>query len=252
MATSLAIDVLTAQAGSGNRANAILDGGGAGTIGFRCARVPDVTKSVICPATEVAGVYALTFAHPGLWYVWVYDDNGNSTEFEAVIVSGEMTRLDLMGETLKSILDANRKGFEAYLRPVYPDVKIKQVVYGSAANVHDWPSILITDGSQSSQYAFFPYGMEHTLHFMIEAIVLHDSEQTQMQATSRLGETIGNLLRLPEYNDFTLSDGSTVSLSHVQEMGVTEYPVGQKFAASASIYWSGIVVVQDAGILPGS
>lgn len=226
-----------------------LDGVPSGTLHFRTCKFGEVGASDLAPHTTDGTYYYVLVPSPGLWYVWAQDDNGYSVEPTAIITSNNIL-LEMIGEKLKQILVANKKGIETYMRyGLYPNVTLRQIILGSQQEVDDWPAILITNGVARPGRAFFNYGSETIYSYTIECPVVHESEESERKLATRLGTAVANFLSMPYYQEITLDNNSRtpINLNWVSEIRISEFPANGRMCASAVLDWTGNSLLQEPG-----
>ena len=177
--------------------------------------------------------------------MWAGDDNGYITEPEAVFV-GTDSKLFLgnVGRKLQSILNSNKKGLNVILQKSYPSMAVREVVYGTSADISDWPSICIRDGRARSEWLFLPFGLRINVSFTIQCIVVHEEEKTQADLVADFAQTVSNILQSPHYQEFSLDDGVQVQFGMISDIGVDDMQVGGKRAASGTMQWTGEIIFQ--------
>lgn len=240
------------DAGDGLNATAAIAGGVTGNLRLLLSRTPVLAQaSAVAFALAGAGQYHLLLPHPGLWYVWAQDDTG-TTNAQAVWTGLEpgVSDLDLCGETLRALLEANAAGLNVALQTILPGVTTKQFVYGSATDIRDFPAILICKPRQSEEWVAFPMVKSITYTFDIMFYILHQDKGSMLRAAARLLGAAMSILNQPASESLSLPSGTPLAFCAAQSGDADDVEVEtDKWVAIGSLVWSGNTLKQDA-IIP--
>jgi hypothetical protein len=221
-----------------------------GTVTFWVSRTPDATSRTVTTITsDTNGTYVIETPHSDLWYIWVHDTDGYGPQMFAVW-SGYTgtTDLDEVGNTVRDILIDNKTGIDAGLKIWYPNIEVKQIIYGYEGNITDFPSILIHAPRLEARYVGFPYMRELTYRLSIETILMHSDEQSELGNVTRFAEIVLHILNNPTYADLTLANGVGINYCQATGAGTKDFKLGSYgYVASGSMEWYGLGISIDGG-----
>ena len=226
----------------------ILDGTPSASPTFKICRTPDYSRALSASAVLSGGQYAVSVPHPSLWYIWAADSVG-VVDAPGCAWCGlsDNPDLDLCGQKLQEILTANVPALNVALQSYFQAATVKQIVYGSASAITDFPAILITKPEERAQYMFLPYGREITYQLEIMFTIIHQDPAPMLRAASRFVARIMEILNQPIYEGLILESGTPLAFCQCQEGEADESQVeANKWASTGSLVWSGKALLQDS------
>lgn len=243
------VSIVSAANGlDGYSASVVISGTPSGPLSFWASRTPDVSNSLLCTHTG-SNPYAISVPHPSLWYIWAKDDNGFTATPGAVWV-GESDGIDLdeIGYAIRDVFLHNKTGLEAILRQDFPNITIKQIVYGSPILIEGFPSILVHRPRVSEQWVAFPWVKQHQYAFDIAFMLVHGDPQIRIQTVTRWTRAGMFIINQPAYETLVLPSGLVVNFCQASEGNSDEVDLGDVgFGVIGSLVWSGLALKQDTG-----
>ena len=214
-----------------------------GAVTFLVSRTPD-RATAFAPLSAVQvdpKTYDLTVTRIALWYVWAIDANGPVDVPGAAWVGySDIPALDNVGIKLAQMLTDNLPGINAALQTWFPGTTVKQVVYGSALDIRDFPSIAITKPSVVDEYTGIPFLRTLTYGLEIHLYTLHQDKGSWTQAAARFTGRVMEILNQPDYSAIVLPD-QILSMCHASSGNVDEVEVEPgAFATVGTTIWMGI------------
>jgi hypothetical protein len=187
-------------------------------------------------------------SHPSLWYVWGRDSSGTGDPAACYVGLSDNPDLDLCGQKLQEILTANRPALDIALQSFFgADASVKQIVYGTAAAITKFPSILITKPVEQATYVFMPYGREYTYRLEIMFTILHQDPAPMLRSAARFMGRIMEILNQPAYEGLILESGTPLSFCQTKEGEADEMQVSEnQWTAVGSCIWQGESQMQDS------
>lgn len=199
-----------------------------------------------CPYTiHSATQFDVTLPARGIWYLWAKDANGFGSQSAAVYMGvGDDDDTDAIGKWLQDTLTANKAGMEALIRTYYPGTTIKQIHYGVAASIMDFPSIAITAPRWTGAWAAMPFGQEWHYQFSIACDAQKSEEEDIVPLATRMAEAVIHILSRRRYNGPTIN-GQTFWDCAPLEANADEIELdGVGWLAIAMVTWTGKVTKQ--------
>jgi hypothetical protein len=215
-------------------------------VTFRASRTPVYGEASAVTYTG-SNPYYVTVAHPALWYLWAVDDNGQCAEPCAVWTgTGNDVLLNEVGEALRARLWANKAGLEAMMRGLVDVAELRQVVYGSATDVSDWPAVLVHSGRIEDEYVAFPYVRQLSLQFQVAFLIPHEDEQTLLPLATRLAMAGMAILNQPEYDELLTDSGMRLYGCRAATGDMQDVQIDEKtWVAAGTLQWIGYGLLQD-------
>lgn len=227
----------------GRKMRVSLSGLPSGSVTFLVSRTPD-RSGAFAPvaATSIdARTFDITVTRVALWYVWAIDTNGPVDVPGAAWVGfSDIPALDNVGIKLAQIMTDNIPGINAALQTWFPGTTVKQVVYGSALDIRDFPAIAITKPSVQDEYTGIPFLRTLTFSLEIHLYTLHQDKGSWTQAAARFTGRVMEILNQPDYSAILLPD-QILSMCHAFSGNVDEIEVEPgAFATVGTTIWTGI------------
>lgn len=228
-----------------------LDGQPQGAPTFAVCRTPVLGSAAAAPATLAAGVWSVAVPHPSLWYVWATDSGGTTAPDCAWAGLSDNPELDLCGQKIADILTANRPALDAALQSTLQGATVKQVVYGGAAAINSFPSVLVTKPVETDEYTAMPWVRQKTYRLEIMFTIMHQDAAPLLGAATRFLARVMEILNQPAYEGLLLESGTRLAFCQCQEGEADEQQLDDnKWASVGSLVWSGQALLQDAGTTP--
>ncbi len=248
MSSSVVINSVTSNL-DGYTATVVTSGVPTGPLSFYIGRANEPTLAF--PAVfSGTGPYTVVFPHHDAWYVWAYDNNGLSYQGVPEII-GLTTLLELheLGGLLRDIIWRNKSMIEVAMRHAsYPNVTLKQVVYGSSTAITAYPAVQVMEPSFSDDWAFIAYGKDYNWKATIKCIDVHQDEDSEAALITTMTQAVAKLiLGNPVYNTITLPGGTSITNCIAGFVDVDERELGEQYEATGTINWSGNSIAQDSG-----
>ena len=251
MSTGFAIKSVT-NPKDGAHLTVALDGQPSGAPAFSVCRTPDLVNAAPAPSAPANGAWTVTVPHPSLWYVWATDAHG-TTALPGCAWAGlsDDPELDLCGQAIADILTANRAALDLSLRSALPGASLKQIVYGGAAAVTQFPAILVTKPVERDEPIAMPWVREKIYQLDIMFTILHQDPAPMLKPATRLMARMLEILNQPAYAGLRLASGTVLGTCQCREGEADEQQLGEnQWASIGSLVWTGQALLQDAGQSP--
>lgn len=239
------------NAKDGAHLNVLIVGRPTGDVVFYVGRLPGGEDRQEVDSGSITGTnpFAITVPHPlAFWYVWVEDDNGFCAAADGDWVDYTGYRdIDEIGYCLRDRIVANQIAIEKSIQAYFPDQSLKQILYGSASAIREFPALLVTKPRRDpEEYVAAPMVQRHTYTFDIYCFILHQEKTTQVRQASQFMASVMSILNQPHYTLLKVNDSYTLDqcLARSGEADDSELDTG-KWAAVGSLVWSGEGFIQD-------
>lgn len=229
------------SAGDGMHVVAELTGTPTGGVTFEASLEPQDGFVFVPHFEPTPGVYRIVLSHPDLWYIRALDSSGESPPSPVWMAKTEESILNLVGEAVRGLIERHKTGIEMMLRKNYfPDLQIKQIVFGTALNINDFPAILVTKPRFQKKWVATGGLAEFTYMVDIYVQIFHNDAGTHLQASVRAGEALCQLIN--RYDSIILSDDTPLAFCGAEEGDADDIAIeeGGPYCAIFSIVWSGI------------
>ena len=221
----------------GLTAVATLSGAPSGTLVFTASATPDGMDPQTIPYTG-SGPYTLTFPFTYLWFVTANDTHGPSTA-KPVWLKNIATFLDECGMWVQNRIKMYLPAIQAGIAGTFPNTTIKQVLYGFAAQVVSFPSIVVSQPSASLNWIGTPFLAENTMSAVIAVDNQANTEITEIRMVTQIAQLIAWILNQPSNLWFTLPSGircyEGAAAAYRGEQMMLE---NGRFPAAGTVSWS--------------
>ena len=230
------------------QARVFLDALPTGSLTWGISRLPSPAGAIapVAVAAVDARTFTLTFPFAALWYIWATDAGGQvDLPGAAWIGVSDDPLLDQSAQAVTQILVDNLPGLNAALGAYMPGQTVKQVVYGTALDVRDFPAIVVTKPTIVDEYMGIPFLRTLTIGLEIHLYTLHQDKGTILQQSTRFLGRVMEILNQPDYSAIAVGD-QFLSVCHASGGNSDEIEVeAGAWSTLGSLMWSGKADVMD-------
>lgn len=221
-----------------------------GAIGFRASPIPEEVGSLLgAGSVEVISPteYRLTPPPPEtegpyptrLVYVRAEDDSGQSAP--AAVWIGSLDEDDVVEvmEKLRDRIWNNKAGIEARLRVYYPQIELKQVIYGLFAQITEYPCIEIVQQELNEPFYMTAWTRRHEITAEICGYLAYDEPRSEEKLSAAFGRAVQRILNQRDYEQMRLASGIVLTGCQAQDLVFDRTFSNGRFFASWRMLWRG-------------